>query len=135
MSMMMSYKMCCRFDPALVELEAFGKVSPHLQEPGDVRGPIACHAAAGATGQSKDRSPDNLGTRITRDRNVIEVLGSDVGLVQAVSDCVDWKRGVVLDSGEALFFDGRHERAIHHDRGRSIAVIRVDAQDIHDLVR
>jgi glycosyltransferase involved in cell wall biosynthesis len=37
----------------------------------------------------------------------------------------------VLDPGEALFLDGRDELTLHEEGGRSVAVVRVDSEDVH----
>lgn len=50
---------------------------------------------------------------------------------EAVADRVLGKTGAVLDAIEAFFFDRGDQSAVFDDCRCSIAVIRVDAEDVH----
>ena len=41
------------------------------------------------------------------------------------------KSGDVLDAPEALLLDGGDELAVADEHGRDVAVVRVDAEDVH----
>ncbi len=69
--------------------------------------------------------------RIARDADVVHVLESHAGGIEAVTDRLFGKTRAVLDAIEALFFGGGDQSAVFDDCRRSIAVIRVDSEDVH----
>ena len=67
--------------------------------------------------------------RIPGQRDVVDVARCDVRTIETEAHRLVRERGVVLDAGEPLFLDRRHELAVDHERGRRVAVVRVDAED------
>src|SRR5262249_44734985 len=68
--------------------------------------------------------------RIPRNANVVEFLNRDVGSLQAIADCGRREPGTVLLAVEAFFLYGSDQMTILYDRGRGIAVVRVNSQDV-----
>lgn len=69
--------------------------------------------------------------RIARDADVVDILEPDTRRVQAVTDRLLGKTGAVFDAIEAFFFDRGDQSAVFDDCRRSIAVIRVDTENVH----
>ena len=80
------------------------------------------------------REPDlaqQVGTWISRHRDVVEIRAAEARHLQAGLDRLRRKSGDVLDPAEALLLDRGDELAVAHEDGRDVAVIRVDAEDVH----
>ena len=69
--------------------------------------------------------------RILVQRNLRHLPEPHPALPQAIADRLGRKLGPVLDSPEAFFLRRRHEHAVAHQAGRSIAVVGVEAEDEH----
>ena len=65
---------------------------------------------------------------------MVEVLGGDAGLVQAVLNRADGETGPVFLAVEAFLFDGGDQHAVADDGGGGAAVVGVDTEDEHGLV-
>ena len=63
---------------------------------------------------------------------MIDVGRSDAAHLQARANRLGRKPGDVLDAAKALFFDRRDELAVAHEDGRDVAVIGVDAENVHE---
>lgn len=74
--------------------------------------------------------------RIARDTNVVQVFESNARRLETVTNRVFRETSAMLDAIEAFFFDRGDQSAVFDDCRRSIAVIRVDAEDVHrDSIR
>ena len=62
---------------------------------------------------------------------MIDVLGAESCLVQAVADRAVREGRVVLDAGEPLLLDRGDELPVDDECSRSVAVVRIDAEDVH----
>ncbi len=71
----------------------------------------------------------DIGPRVARDRDVVEILGCDPGVLEAPRRGEVGEAGAVRDPVEALLLGGVHEHAVDHERRRSVAVIRVETED------
>ena len=91
--------------------------------------------AAGAIAEGEGDAARQLGARVARDGDVVEVLRLQVGGVEAVLHRTDGKGGVVLDACEALLFGRSDDVAVDDDGRGGVAVVRVDAEDVHGLGR
>lgn len=69
--------------------------------------------------------------RIARNADVVHVFEPHAGRFQTISDRLLGKARAVLDAIEAFFFDCGDQSAVFDDCRRSIAVIRVDAENVH----
>ncbi len=69
--------------------------------------------------------------RIARDTDVVHIFEPHAGCVQAVTNRLLGKTGAMFDSIEALLFDRGDQSAVFDDCRRSIAVIRVDSENVH----
>jgi hypothetical protein len=82
--------------------------------------------------------PDGVGDpapevreRVPRQGHVVQVRRPQPGVLQAPADRADREARVVLDPGEPLLLDGRHEPPVHDQGGRGVAVVHVDPEDVH----
>src|SRR6185369_3696514 len=53
--------------------------------------------------------------------------------LQAIANRQSGKSGSVFDAVESLLLDRGNQLAVAHDRRRSVAVIRIDSEDIHSV--
>src|SRR5262249_2827108 len=72
-----------------------------------------------------------IGPRVERDGNVIEVAHADAAGLQAVTDRLLGEAGPVLDPVEPLPLDRGYQFAVDQECRRGVAVKGVDAEDIH----
>ena len=70
---------------------------------------------------------------ISRDANVRDIFNGDPGDGQAVFNRLGWKTGAMLDAIEPFLFNGGNQPAIANNRGRRIAVICIDAENVHRI--
>ena len=70
-----------------------------------------------------------LQERLVVEADVVELLGRDAGLVEAVADGVDRERVVVLAAGEPLLLRRRDDVAVDDERRRRVVVEGRDAED------
>ena len=68
---------------------------------------------------------------IARNRDVIHFGEFYADLIEAVADRARGKPGGVFHSIQPLFFDGRNQLTVGHDRRGRIGVIGVDSQNYH----
>src|SRR2546421_749804 len=132
MSVMVTHEMQLGAQLALVHLEALGKRFLDLDQLADVGSTIPDHPAAGALPEREDGASQKPRPGVSRDGHVVDVLGQQAGLIQAEAGGVGGKRGVVLDPREAFFLHGRDQLSVHHERGRSVAVVGVQAKNDHE---
>jgi hypothetical protein len=81
-----------------------------------------------------DREQDLLvqvGLGIARHRDVIDVARADAAALQHRADRERRKPGAVLAPVETLLFDRRDEQSVFDEHGGSVAVKRVDTQNVH----
>ena len=71
------------------------------------------------------------GPGIARHGDVVHVGDGDAGFLQAVANRRDREARRVLDAIEALLFDRGDELAVLHQGRRGVAVVGVDAKNIH----
>jgi len=69
---------------------------------------------------------------VARNADVLDFLNPNSGRAQAILNRLSGKSGAVLDAIETLFFGGRDQLAVFDERGGCIAVICIDAEDVHD---
>src|SRR5262249_34465522 len=61
----------------------------------------------------------------------VDVRGREAAHIQAGCQRLMWKAGAVLDAAKPLLFNGRHEAPLDDQRGRDVAVICVESDDVH----
>jgi hypothetical protein len=71
--------------------------------------------------------------RISRHREHIDIGRRDPAHLEAGAHRQPRKAGDVLDAAIAFFLDRRDQRAVAHERRRHIAVIRIEAENIHEV--
>ena len=69
--------------------------------------------------------------RIARNGDVVNIGRREAGFLQTIADGRSGKSRGVFDAIEALFFDGGNEAAVADDSGGSVAMIGVDAKNVH----
>ena len=69
--------------------------------------------------------------RVARDADVVDVFEAYGGFIETVTNGLLRETGAVLDAIETFFFDRGDQSAVFDDCRCSIAVIRVDAEDVH----
>ena len=69
--------------------------------------------------------------RIARDADMVHVLEPHARFSQTVTNRLLGETGAMLDAIETLFFRRGDQSAVFDDCRCSIAVIRVDAEDVH----
>src|SRR5262249_57277494 len=69
--------------------------------------------------------------RIATDSDLADVSTADAGGFETALNRLHWKAGAVFDAAEALLFQGGDDLAVAQKNGRDVAVIGVDAQDVH----
>ena len=69
--------------------------------------------------------------RIARDADVVHVLEPYVRCFETVTDRLLGETRAMFDAIEALFLGGGDQSAVFDDCRRSIAVIRVDSENVH----
>jgi hypothetical protein len=67
------------------------------------------------------------------DGKQIDIRGADSSHAQALGDGAGRKSGDVFDAAKALFLDSGDEPSVADEDGGDIAVIRVQAKDIHGI--
>src|ERR1019366_5922543 len=67
---------------------------------------------------------------IPRNANMVELINRDVGSLQAIADCGSREPSTVLLAVEPFFLYGRDTLTILYDRGRGVAVVSVNSQDV-----
>ena len=66
-----------------------------------------------------------------RARHVVQQGQVDTGFLQAITDRRRGKARGVFHAIEALFFDGGNQLAVANEGGRSVAVVRIDPENVH----
>src|SRR6185312_8143828 len=74
--------------------------------------------------------PIELQPRLVVEANVVDRLGRDARLFQAVGDGLDGEALVVLLAREALFLSGGDDLAIPDQRGRAVVIVGRDTEDV-----
>jgi len=69
--------------------------------------------------------------RIARDADVVHLFETHARGLKTVTNRPLGETGAVLDAIETLFFDRGDQSAVFDDCRRSIAVIRVDSENVH----
>ena len=117
-----------RADFRWIAIEGRGKRFRYADETSENAG-----ALAGETRHAQGEPEFGAKARpgIAWDRDVIDVLDADAAGFKAVANRRDRKSGRIFHAIEALFLDGGHQAAIADESGRRVAVIRVDAENIH----
>ena len=69
--------------------------------------------------------------RIARDTDMVHILEPNVCGFKTVTDRVFREAGAMLDAIEAFFLDGGYQSAVFDDGRCSVAVIGVDAENVH----
>ena len=83
----------------------------------------------GAYDRYVSRIRSNFAERLVVEADVVDRLGRDARLLQAVIDGVDGEALVVLLAREALFLSGGDDLAILDQRGRAVVIVGRDAKD------
>ncbi len=118
-------------DPPTWDREAVGQGGLRPEDLPQVGGPGRGHAASGpARDRERDAAPE-VGGGVAGEGDVVELLGHQPRLLQAVPDGVKGKGGVVLDSGESLLLGRRDELPVRDEGRRGVPVVGVDAEDVH----
>jgi hypothetical protein len=74
--------------------------------------------------------------RIPRHREYVDVRSLDASHREAGTNGLRRKARPVFDAPKTLLFNGGDERTVAHERGRDIAMVGIDAQDVHsDVLR
>src|SRR5271154_1533741 len=68
---------------------------------------------------------------IARHGDVVNIGRRETGFLQTIADGSGGKSGGVFDAIEAFFFDGGDEAAVADDGGGSVAMIGIDAKNVH----
>ena len=63
--------------------------------------------------------------------DVVDLVKSDPGGLQAIADRMNGEIPVMLDAREALFLGGRHNVAVTDQAGRGVMIESGNAEDIH----
>ena len=61
---------------------------------------------------------------------MIDLVNGDVGSLQTITDGSLRESGAVLPAVEALLLNSSDELAVFYDRGRCVAVVSVNSQDV-----
>src|SRR5262245_52055320 len=69
--------------------------------------------------------------RIPGDGEEIDVSRADAAELETGADGLIGEPRAVLDAAEALFLDRRDELSVAHERGRDVAVVGVEPEDVH----
>ena len=72
---------------------------------------------------------------ISRHGEVVDVSGSQAGDLETGAGRFGREPCTVFDAREALFFERDHELAVREQNSGHIAVISIDPQDVHALIR
>ena len=89
------------------------------------------HGAARPVAQEKPALSPQVRARIAGDGEEIDVGGRDAAEREARGERVVRKSGAMLDAPKALLFDRRHETAVADEDGGDVAVVGVEADDVH----
>lgn len=82
-------------------------------------------------GENKSKPAQIVHARLPINRDVIDFLQSDPRFFEAIIDRAGWQTGPMLDPAESFLFRRRHEFAIDKQTRGGIAVVSVQAQDLH----
>jgi hypothetical protein len=72
-----------------------------------------------------------MGSGVARDGEKVDVRRVDTSDVETGADRLLREARPVFDAPKTLLFNGGYEVAVAHERGRDVAVVGVDAQDVH----
>jgi hypothetical protein len=61
---------------------------------------------------------------------MVELANRDVGSLQAIADCGSRESSTVFLAVEAFFLYGRDKLAVLYDRGRGVAVVSINSQNV-----
>ena len=117
-------------DARRIEIERGGDRVGQRSDLQDVSGAIADRAAR-AMSEEIQRLPPQMRARIARDGEQIDVGRRHARHTQALGEREVRKAGAMLDAAESFLFDRGDELAVANERGRDIAVVRVEADDNH----
>src|ERR1035441_878001 len=70
---------------------------------------------------------------VPRNANMVELADRDVGSLQAIADCGGREPRTVLLAVEAFFLYGRNKLTILYDRGRGVAVVSINSQNVQRI--
>src|SRR5262249_7066729 len=81
--------------------------------------------------EHEERLAPQMRARVARHGEDVDVRGREAAHIQAGCQRLMWKAGAVLDAAKPLLFNGRHEAPLDDQRGRDVAVICVESDDVH----
>src|SRR5206468_5456436 len=93
-----------------------------------VTGVQTCALPISRPGEALQLRPE-VGPRVAADRDVVELGGGQPGVRETPGGRERGEAGAVLDAVEALLLGGGDELAVDDERGRSVAVKGVQAED------
>ena len=74
-----------------------------------------------------------MGGGVAPDGDMVDVGQLEAGIIETEADRLDRKAGPMLYAADPLFFDGSNQPAVGHQAGGRVAVVGVDAEDVHVL--
>jgi hypothetical protein len=102
---------------------------PDVAHLGGVLEPLLEVARRGAVADRPHELAAEVRARVARDRDVVDVLRLQAGVVEAPAGGESREPGAVLDAVEPLFLGGGDELTIHDEGRGGVAVVRVEAED------
>src|SRR5437773_5259766 len=114
-----------------VELERFEELAAEIADLGAVAEAPPDRAERRPPGQDEAHPLQQTRVRIAVDRDVVDVVELDAGLIETVADRRRREARPMLDPAEALLLRRRDELAVDDDAGGGISVVGVDSNDNH----
>ena len=116
---------------SLRNAEDAGEFVFQVAHPCGIRESILCLPEDAETRRGVQNLLVQVGRRIARDADVVDLFEANAGFFQAVTNRLLGETGAVLDAIEAFFFYRGDQSAVFDDCRCSIAVIGVDTENVH----
>jgi hypothetical protein len=122
-------------DPSLGQRKARRDLGREARNPGTVPSPISDETEPRPASKSVERLPPEVSLWIPRHGEAIDVFRLQAAHLETRTNGLQGKPRPVFDASKTLFFNGGDEHTVAHQSRRDVAVIGVDAQDVHLEVR
>ena len=120
-----------RLEPGGVGAEGGGEQASRAFDPRGVLQARADQLEAWSVDDAEQGLPEQVRPGIAVDRDVVEIVDRDAGLVQAIADRLGGEARPVLDAAKPFFLRGGDDPAVAKEAGGGVGVEAVETENEH----